>query len=99
MTLYEFYNQIRSPVRTILENELTKALIKKFITSSFGVGVKTWLIKYIVEHLMSDVAIPVANLIVQKASYEIEVINGQVLLKKIQNSTNLDEWIDNARRV
>lgn len=99
MTIKQFFQAIKTPLLTTLENELVKAAIKKFVLSGPMLGLRTWAITFIVEKLFDDVAKPVIDLAFRKLGYIVEVTNGNVLLKKIQNASDASQWDDLTNRV
>lgn len=93
------FQALKSPLMSFLEKEVIKFAISNLVKSAFMADFRIWLIKWIVELLMEEIAKPVVDLFFRKAGYLYEVADGHHTLKKIENADTVDEWRDAARRV
>ena len=54
--------------------------------------VPKWCVKAVVRWTLDKTINPVINASYRELGFQIEVKNGEILLKKIQNSTSSSEW-------
>lgn len=69
-----------------LKGKAVKLALKTFLKSGAGVGFKAWLIKFIVEELIEEVAIPVINALQVEVVYIYNRETGKVMAKKLNQA-------------
>ena len=79
--------------------DITKEPIKKLIYNDAFIMlaaqlpiVPKWCVKAVVKWSLNKTINPIINASYRELGYQIEVKNGEILLKKIQNSTTSSEW-------
>jgi hypothetical protein len=97
--LIALMNSLKAPLLKILETEVVKIALANLIQAPWLLDFRTWAVKFAVDYLIQDIAKPIIDYFFQKVGYEYEVMDGEHLLKKIQNSANATEWEHNAHSV
>ena len=95
----KFLKALKSILIDFLRKEVVKQAIVDLVKSEAFLGFRTWLVRTIVFHLFDEVAKPIIDLSFRKIGYIVEVKNGEYLLKKIQSSTDLNDWSNNVNGV
>ena len=95
----KFLKALKSILIDFLRKEVVKQAIVDLVKSGAFLGFRTWLVRTIVLHLFDEVAKPIIDLSFRKIGYIVEVKNGEYLLKKIQSSTDLNDWSNNVNGV
>ena len=76
----------KEKILAFLKQRVVTTAIKKIATITSLGGVKGWLANYIVEYLYDEVGQPVVLLSLRKLNYTYEVIEGKVLIKKLDDA-------------
>ena len=95
----KFLKALKSILVDFLKKELVKQALIDLVKSEAFLGVRTWVVKTIVTHLFDEVAKPIIDLSFRKLGYVVEVKKNEILLKKIQNSADLNDWSNNVNGV
>jgi hypothetical protein len=91
--MIKFLYSLKSPIKTMLENaELCAAI-------AYLPWVPQWITKLVVQWAQNKLQKPMIDLVFRKAGYVIEVNNGNILLKKIQNAEDFNTWNDLTNHV
>lgn len=69
-----------------LKGAAVKAALKAFLGSAAGVGVKAWLIKFVVEELYEQVGEPIMKAMFLKMGYYYDRVQGNITIKKIREA-------------
>ena len=79
--------------------DITKEPLKKLIYNEAFIVlaaqlpiVPKWCVKAVVKWSLNKTINPIINASYRELGFQIEVKNGEILLKKIQNSTTSSEW-------
>jgi hypothetical protein len=88
----KFLSDAKPIILSLMEKEIVKIAMSTVLKSAITGGIRGWIIKFSVEYLFEEVARPIVDLSFRKLGYFIEVKNGEYLLKKIKNSSNVGEW-------
>ena len=95
----KFLKALKSILVDFLKKELVKQALIDLVKSEAFLGVRTWVVKTIVTHLFDEVAKPIIDLSFRKLGYVVEVKKNEILLKKIQNSADVNDWSNNVNGV
>lgn len=95
----KFLKALKSILVDFLKKELVKQALIDLVKSEAFLGVRTWVVKTIVTHLFDEVAKPIIDLSFRKLGYVVEVKKNEILLKKIQNSADFNDWSNNVNGV
>lgn len=76
-----------------------KALFIKFLKLQSLGGLRGWLLKLAAEHAAEEVLEHIINPAIRKLNYEIEVYEGNRIIKKMGNAADYDEWRRNAHKL
>ena len=69
-----------------LKGKAVKIAIKAFLKTGAGAGFKAWLIKFVVEELIEEVAIPIMNALQVEVVYSWNRETGKVMAKKLNQA-------------
>ena len=95
----KFLKALKSILIDFLRKEAVKQALINLVKSGAFLGFRTWLVRIIVIHLFDEVAKPIIDLSFRKVGYLVEVKNGEYLLKKIQNSADVNDWSNSVNGV
>ena len=95
----KFLKALKSILIDFLRKEAVKQALINLVKSGALLGFRTWLVKFIVINLFDEVAKPIIDLSFRKVGYLVEVKNGEYLLKKIQNSADVNDWSNSVNGV
>ena len=95
----KFLKALKSILIDFLRKEAVKQALINLVKSGAFLGFRTWLVKFIVINLFDEVAKPIIDLSFRKVGYLVEVKNGEYLLKKIQNSSDVNDWSNSVNNV
>ena len=95
----KFLKALKLILVDFLKKELVKQALIDLVKSEAFLGVRTWVVKTIVTHLFDEVAKPIIDLSFRKLGYVVEVKKNEILLKKIQNSADVNDWSNNVNGV
>ena len=95
----KFLKALKSILIDFLRKEAVKQALINLVKSGAFLGFRTWLVKFIVINLFDEVAKPIIDLSFRKVGYLVEVKNGEYLLKKIQNSADVNDWSNSVNGV
>lgn len=95
----KFLKALKSILIDFLRKEAVKQALINLVKSGAFLGFRTWLVRTIVIHLFDEVAKPIIDLSFRKVGYLVEVKNGEYLLKKIQNSADVNDWSNSVNGV
>ena len=95
----KFLRALKSILVDFLKKEIVKQALINLVKSEAFLGVRTWVVKTIVTHLFDEVAKPIIDLSFRKLGYTVEVKKNEILLKKIQNSADVNDWSNNVNSV
>lgn len=83
----------KEPLKNLIYNESFIALAAQLPI------VPKWCVKAVVRWSLNKTINPIINASYRELGFQIEVKNGEILLKKIQNSTTSSEWDNLSGRV
>ena len=83
----------KEPLKKLIYNEAFIVLAAKLPI------VPKWCIKAVLKWSLNKTINPIINASYRELGFQIEVKNGEILLKKIQNSTTSSEWDDLSNSV
>jgi len=89
--------QLKLILIQFLKGEAIKLALKKLLGSAAAGGIKGWIIKFVVEQLFEEVAQPIIELGFRKMGYLVHRIEGEIILKKIKDAKNENDF-DRYRR-
>jgi len=89
----------KAPILNILKREGVQLALAATLKLAWMSDVRLWIISFVVDYLAEHIAKPVIDLFFRKVGYEYEVLDGKHLLKKIENSADVNEWDHNTNGV
>ena len=94
--LYVALRSLFSPenIKKFLKDSLMKAAIKKFVVSG---GLKGMLISFVVEELVEEADEHLIEPFFRKMNLFKDIVDGEVIYKRVENAENRDDWRDAVR--
>lgn len=80
------WKAISKAVAEHFKGKLLKLALKKFLGSTYAVGFKGWLVKFIITNLWEELAAPIIKAGLVEISYIEDKIDGKVTAKKIEKA-------------
>ena len=93
---------IKEQLIKFLKTKAVKAALKKLLGSAAAGGIAGFLVTYIVEHLFTEVAIPVINYMYRKGMLIYDKADGKLKVKKYERAKeegDLDTYLSTIGRV
>lgn len=87
------YSFTKEPLKNFIYNEAFILLMARFPV------VPKWCMKAVLRWALSKTINPAINAGYRELGYQIEVKNGEILLKKIQNASTDTDWINASNSV
>lgn len=82
-------NKLKAPLKEMIYSEAFSLAILKLP------WVPTWIMKTSLKWALNKSVNPAIDKIVREINFEIEVIDGSITYKKINNAANVNDWNDN----
>lgn len=94
-----FSNYLKSQAFiTFLESSFKSVILRVLKAQAFG-GVKAWILSFVAKEMAEDAVIYIVNPLIREANYGAEIIKGNIIVKKMANATDYDEWSRNAHKL
>lgn len=79
-------DQLKKSILDLLKGAVVKKALKTFLGTGAGVGLKAWIIKFIVTELFEEIAVPLIKAVLVEAGYQYDKKNGEILITKLHQA-------------
>tara|TARA_R110000764_G_scaffold144421_1_gene232212 strand:- start:55 stop:375 length:321 start_codon:yes stop_codon:yes gene_type:complete len=87
---------IQDALVKLLEREASRFILKKLLISG---GVKAWLLSFIVSELIEEADEHLIEPAFRALGYQADKLEGAKIFKKVDNASDVKEWIDSLDAV